>query len=199
MKTKQKPVVAHRISQLKDVPYVLGGVTHLAASNTRRKRIVANTDLLVDPSVGEVILSLRHGADDDAETLVFTEGTDVLTHIDSRSLPAQRDFATVRRKILGDRVLDDLEEFLRAGGGSDRQLVQQLHHETSETFKGTRYAYGWVHLDQNPLCGLDVHLQLAGFVDRRVEKGQKALLKGPSKKNHVRKSVLQPTQRTQER
>jgi hypothetical protein len=55
--------------------------------------------------------------------------------------------------------------------------VQQLNHQTGEPFEGTRNADRWVHLDQDAFRSVDVDLQLASFIDRRVEKSEKALLR----------------------
>jgi hypothetical protein len=46
--------------------------------------------------------------------------------------------------------------------------VQQLNHQTGETFEGTRNADGWVNFDEDTFRGVDVDLELASFVDRRV-------------------------------
>lgn len=73
-------------------------------------------------------------------------------------------------------VLDDLKELLLRCGGSNGQTVKELDHETSESFEGSRDAYGWVDFDQDTLGGMNVDLELASFVDWRVEEGKEALV-----------------------
>lgn len=77
--------------------------------------------------------------------------------------------------MVGDGVLDNLEELLLGGGGADREAVQELHHQTGKALEGSGDADGGRNLDQDALGGVDVDLQLASLVDRRVEQGEKAL------------------------
>jgi hypothetical protein len=59
---------------------------------------------------------------------------------------------------------------------SDRESVQQLDHETSESLKGTWNTDGWADFDQDPSGRMNIDLELASLVDRGVEKRQKALV-----------------------
>lgn len=68
--------------------------------------------------------------------------------------------------MIGDGVLDDLDELLVGGGGADLMAMQKLDHETSKALEGTRNAHGRVYLDEYAASGLDVDLELARFVDR---------------------------------
>lgn len=47
--------------------------------------------------------------------------------------------------------------------------MQQLYHETSEALECSGYSHGGVDFDENIFGGLDVDLELAGLVDRRIQ------------------------------
>jgi hypothetical protein len=53
--------------------------------------------------------------------------------------------------------------------------VKELDHETREPFEGSRDTHGWVDFDQDAFGGMDEDLELACFVDWRVEEGKEAL------------------------
>ena len=55
--------------------------------------------------------------------------------------------------------------------------MKKLHHETCESFKSSWYAYGRRDLDKDTLGSRDVNLELASFVDRRVQQGEEALFR----------------------
>lgn len=48
-------------------------------------------------------------------------------------------------------------------------------HKASEPLEGSRDAHAGVDLDEDALCGVNIHLELASLVQRRVEKGEEAL------------------------
>lgn len=77
--------------------------------------------------------------------------------------------------MVGNRVLDDPEQFLLRIGGADRETVKKLNHQTGETFKGTGDANGGVDFNQNPLGGMDVDLKFAGLVGGGVKESEEAL------------------------
>lgn len=165
-----------RIScELDDVPDLLGTVAEFGACYTGTETVVADGDGVVLELIGEVILALGHGADENADALVGVQVLDVLAHLDDRGVETKRDLAAVRRKMIGDGVLDDLEELLLRRGGPDGQTVQQLHHQTGETLEGTRDAHARADFDEDTLGCVDVDLEPSSLVDRRVEKGKQAL------------------------
>lgn len=77
--------------------------------------------------------------------------------------------------MVGNRVLDDPEQFLLRIGGANRETVKKLNHQTGETFKGTGNTNGGVDLNQNPLGGMDVDLKFPGLVGGRVEESEETL------------------------
>jgi hypothetical protein len=77
--------------------------------------------------------------------------------------------------VVRDGVLDDLEKLLLRCGRSDGELVEELDHQSGEALEGSRDADGRRDLDEDTLGGVDVDLELAGLVDRRVEEGEEAL------------------------
>jgi hypothetical protein len=54
--------------------------------------------------------------------------------------------------------------------------MKELNHETGESLEGTRNADSRVYLDENAFSGVNIYLEFAGFVDRRVEESEEALL-----------------------
>ena len=112
----------------KDAPNILGTMTKLAAGNTGTQCVITNTDGIVLERVGKVIASLGHGADEDANTFLGAEGFDVITDADDGGFETHRHLATVRREVIGDGILDDLEQFLVRVGGADGESMQELDH-----------------------------------------------------------------------
>ena len=53
--------------------------------------------------------------------------------------------------------------------------MKKLNHETGEALEGTRYPDGGRDLDEYAFGCVDVDLQLASLVDRRIQQGQEAL------------------------
>lgn len=77
--------------------------------------------------------------------------------------------------MVGDGVLDNLEQLLLGVGRANGQAVQQLDHQTGETLECTGNAHGGVDLDEDTLGGVDENLQAASLVDGGIEEGEKAL------------------------
>ena len=71
--------------------------------------------------------------------------------------------------MVGDWILDYLEELLLRVCGADRKPVEELDHETGETLEGTRDSYRRAHFDENASRGVDVNLELPSLVDWRVK------------------------------
>lgn len=126
---------------LDNVPAILRSVTELAAGHTGRKRVVGNTDRVILVLVGECIIALRHGTNEDADALVGRQAANVIPHAHHLGIERERDLAAIGGKVIGDGILDDLEQLLLRRRAPDGQLVQQLHHETSKSLKGTRDAH----------------------------------------------------------
>ena len=77
--------------------------------------------------------------------------------------------------MISDGILDDLEQFLLRVDRSDGESVQQLNHKTGESLECPGNADSWADLDQDAFGGVDIDLQLAGFVDGRVEQSKQTL------------------------
>ena len=50
--------------------------------------------------------------------------------------------------------------------GSDGESVEELDHQTCETFEGTRDSDGGADFDEDSFGSVDVDLEFPGFVDR---------------------------------
>ena len=151
-------------------------MTELAASNTSRQAEVTNTDRIILERIGKVIASLRHGTNEHANALLLAEILDVVSDADDGGVETQRHLAAVGGQVVGDGVLDDFKEFFLRRGGADGEAVEQLDHETGEALEGSGDADSGADFDEDALCGRDVDLESAGFVDGRVEEGEEALV-----------------------
>lgn len=150
-------------------------MAELAASHTGTETVVADGDGIVLEGVGKVIVTLGHGTDKDGDTLTGTQGLDVVLGADNGGLETHGHLTAVGWEVVGDGVLDDLEQLLLGIGGANGQAVQQLDHQTSETLECAGNANGGVNFDQDTLGGVDENLQAASLVDGGVEEGEKAL------------------------
>lgn len=74
--------------------------------------------------------------------------------------------------MVSNGILDDVDQLLLRSSRSDGQPVQQLNHETGKPLKGSRNAHRRADLDQDVLLRVDINLQFAGLVDRRVKEGE---------------------------
>ena len=77
--------------------------------------------------------------------------------------------------MVRDGVAHDLEQLLGRVDGADGEAVQQLHHEAGEAFESAWDAHRGRDLDEYAFGGGNEDLELAGFVEGRVEEGKKAL------------------------
>ena len=91
------------------VPNIFGGMTEFAACNASTEAVVADTDRLVLECIREVVLAFGHGADEDTDAFTGSQTLDVVFHSNDRSVKAEGHFPAVRRKMVGDRILDDLQ------------------------------------------------------------------------------------------
>lgn len=69
--------------------------------------------------------------------------------------------------------------------------MQQLHHQTSESLKGTWDSDSRRDLDQDAFGCVDIDLQSASFVDGRIQKGKKALRQQERISQHVECCLVQ--------
>ncbi len=162
-------------SGLDDVPRIFAGVAKFAASHTGTETVVTDTDGFVLERVGKVVFPFGHGADEDTDALRRTEGVDVISDPDDVGVETEGNLATVRGEVVGDGVFDDLEQLLLRVDRADGKSVQELDHETREPPERSRNTHGRAHFDEHAFCRVDVNLQSAGFVDRRVEEREETL------------------------
>lgn len=160
---------------LDHIPNIFGRIAEFPARDARTQAKVANADGVVLDVVGKVVLALGHRTDKHADASLRSQVRDVVCHSHHFCVIAERDFATIHRKVIGDGVLDHLQQFFLRIGGADGQPVQQLHHQSSESLEGTGYSNTWADLDEDSLRGVDVYLKFSSLVDGRVEESQKTL------------------------
>lgn len=68
--------------------------------------------------------------------------------------------------MICDWIFDDFEQLFLRIGRTNRESMEELNHQASETFECPRYSDGGADLDEYALGGMDVDLQSTGFVDR---------------------------------
>jgi hypothetical protein len=150
-------------------------MAELAACNAGTKVEVADSDRVVLDVVREVVIALGHGSDEDAYAFILVQALDVVRHPYDRRLEAQGDLSAVRREMVGDGILDHVNEFLLGCGGADLVSVEKLDHQTCEALESTRDSHSRADFDEDVLSRLDVDLEFAGFIDRGVKEGEKTL------------------------
>lgn len=125
---------------LKDTPDILCGVTELAASNTGTEVELADSNAVIFDVVGEIVVALGHGSHENRDALVLTEARDVVAHANNLGIETESDLAAVRWQMVGDGVLDHLDELLLGRSRADLVFVEQLHHQSGEALERSRYA-----------------------------------------------------------
>jgi hypothetical protein len=158
-----------------DVPNVFCRMTKLAASDASAQAVIADTDRFVLDVVGKVILAFGHGTNEDTDAFIWCKALNVVLDSDNLCVEAQRDFPAIGRKMVGYRVLDNLEELFLRVCRSYGQFVEELDHEPCEALEGTRYPHCRADLNEDSFRGVNVDLKLASFVYRRVQESKQAL------------------------
>lgn len=157
-------------------PKILQRTTKLAARNTGAQAVLADTDLLIHHSIGKVVLSMSHGTYEHGDTASLRNRREVATQPLNRTIEGEGDFVRVGWEVIRDGILDDPQKLFATTHAADAELVQKLDHESGETFEGSRNAHVRVDFDENTTGGVDVDLEETGFVERRVEEGEEALV-----------------------
>jgi hypothetical protein len=103
-------------------------MAEFAACDTCTEVEIADTDGVVLDGVGEVIISLGHGSNENGYALIFVQTLHVISHSHDFGVEAERNFPTIRGKVVRDRVLDDLDELLLGRCRADLVSVEQLDH-----------------------------------------------------------------------
>lgn len=90
-----------------DVPSVLSRVAELAAGHASGEAEVTDRYLIVHIRVSEVVRTLGHGTNEDADALVGVELVDVAPDAHGRGVEAESDLAALWGQVIGDGVVDD--------------------------------------------------------------------------------------------
>ena len=152
-------------------------MAELAAGHTGTKAVVADTDGVILEGVGEIVVALGHGTDEDGDALFGAERFDIVLGAHHGRLETEGDLAAIGWQVVGDWVLDHFQQLLLRVGGADGETVKQLNHQPSKPLKSSRNAHGRVDFDQNALGSVDENLKTTGFVDGGVQEGKEALYK----------------------
>lgn len=147
----------------------------LATGHTRGETVVADGDFLVDKLVGEIVGTLCHCSDKHTHALLRPDGLNPISDAHQWSIETEGNLAAVGWQVVTDWVLDDSQELFLGSGRADRKSMQQLYHETSKPLKGSGNSDGGGYFNQHALGRVDINLQLAGLVDRRIEQREQTL------------------------
>lgn len=152
--------------QLDDSPDVFSGMAKLATCNAGTEIEVANTDRVVLELIREVVVSFGHGSDENCDALILVQSFDVVSHSNHLGVEAQCHLPAIGREVIGDWILNDLDELLLGGGRSDLMPMEQLDHQASESLEGTWDPDRGADLNEDIPRSVNVDLKLAGFIDR---------------------------------
>jgi len=144
-------------------------MAELTACNAGTEVKLANSDAVVLDVIGKVVVALGHSTYEDCDTLALVEIANVIADTYDLGVEAERDLAAVGREVIGNGVLDDLDELFLRRRRPDLVSVQELDHESGEALEGTGNAHCRADPDEHVLGGVDVDLELARLVDWRVE------------------------------
>jgi hypothetical protein len=95
---------------LEDIPNVLSSVAELAAGNAGTEVKVADGNAVVLEVVGKVVVALGHGTNKYRYALVLVEICNVITYTHNLRVETERNLAAVGREVVGDGILDNLDE-----------------------------------------------------------------------------------------
>ena len=158
-----------------DVPGFFGGMAEFTASHTSTQAEVADTDGIILEGISKVIMTLGHGTDKNTNALICIQRLDIVCCSDHGCLETESHLTAVGGQVIGNGILDDLQQLLLRVGRADGEPVKELNHQPGKPLEGPRNTHRGVHFNQNPLGGMDKNLKLAGLVDGGVEKGQETL------------------------
>lgn len=114
--------------RLDDSPYVFSRMAELAACNAGTETPVANTDRVVLEVIREVVIALGHGPDENSNAFVLVQSVDVVPYANNFGFEAERNLAAIRRKVVCDGILNDLDELFLGGSRPDLMSVEKLDH-----------------------------------------------------------------------
>ena len=162
---------------LNDIPQVFEGAANLGASDTGTQWELANRNLFITILVGKIIWPMRVRSNDETDGFILGQRRGKLRDTDRRCISGTDNFAASDRQMVGYWVFDDFEKLFSALRRSDRELVQQLNHQSRKTLKRARNTRMRMHFNKNIVSRADVHLQMTSLVQWRVQKRQKTLMR----------------------
>src|SRR5690242_4110314 len=152
-------------------------MTELAACYAGTEIEVADSDAIILDCVCEVVIALGHSTNKDCDALVLAETSDIVAQSYYFSIETKGNLAAVGRQMIGDGVLDHLDQLFLGGSRSNLMPVQQLHHQASKSLECTWDAHSRADPDKDVASSLDVDLELARLVDRRIKESEETLLR----------------------
>jgi hypothetical protein len=159
-------------------------VTEFAAGNAGTEVKVADSNAIVLQMVCKVIAALCHGSNKDCYALVLVETFYVVAYAHNFRVEAEGNLSAIGWKMVGDGVLDNLNELFLRRSGTNLVSVEQLYHETSEALECSGYADCRADPDKYVLVRLDVDLEPAGLVDGRIKESKETLRRHVSGPNY---------------
>lgn len=170
-----KAVDACHPKKSEDVPGFFGSMAEFTASHTSTQAEVADTDGIILEGISKVIMTLGHGTDKDTDALIRIQRLHIVCCSDHGGLETESHLTAVGGQVIGDGILDDLQQLLLRIGRADGEPVKELNHQPGKPLESPRNTHRGVHFNQNSLGGMDKNLKLASLVNGGIEKGQEAL------------------------
>lgn len=133
-------------------------MTEFAACHASAQGIVADADGVIFEAVREVVPAFSHRSDKHAYTLLRSQVRYVVPDTYDFGVEAQSNLSAIWWKVIGDRILDDLEQFLLRIRRADGKSMEELNHQAGKPLERAWYADRRADFDQNALGSVDVNL-----------------------------------------
>lgn len=105
--------------RLDNIPDILDSIAKFATRYASAQAVIAYTDRVVLEAVGKIVVTFGHRTHKDANTLFRPEIRYVVFNPNHICVIAERDLTAIGRQVIGDGILDDLEEFFLRICGSN--------------------------------------------------------------------------------
>ena len=98
------------MAHLEYAPDILRCMTELTAGNAGTEIELADSNAIVLDVIREVIVALCHGTNEDCDAFVLGKSRNIVADTYDLGVETECYLAAVGRKMIGDRILDDLDK-----------------------------------------------------------------------------------------
>lgn len=118
-----------------------------AACNAGTKVKLTDGNGIVLDAVGKVVVAFGHGSNEDGNAFVVVQAMNIVADTYDFRVEAQRDLTAVGWEVVCDGIFDDLDELLIGRSRANLMSMEQLDHQTCESFECPRDSDRWTDLD----------------------------------------------------